>query len=311
MSPVSRAALPVAFALAATGLRWVAFPESPSLDLQAQAQGFQSPGPELMSAFSLNHAPAAADLTWLRTIQYIGSGSEAAFSAKAEVLRSFAELATDLDPRYFTVYWSVAIILSAYARSAEDSNALCRKGLKALGPHWELYAIQAYNAFFIERDNLKASRLYAKAAQIPGAPRFLSSLAGRARTLATGPDDAIAMLRELLPTLPPGPQREDALDRIRLAKREKLLMAWDEACEAFRRAEGRLPRTPEEIVARGFAELPLEDSFGKPIELGIHQGAGERRGRCVARTSEVPRRDFEVLEDLEIEGAPGLETTID
>jgi len=302
----------LACALAATGVRALAFPEGSAFELAGRAQGFESPGPRTLSVLSLNHGTAAADLAWLKTIQYIGSGSEEDFARKAPIIRSYAEVATDFDPRYFTVYWAVATVLTAYAESAEGSNALCRKGLRNLGPRWELFAIQAYNAFFLERDSYQASELYARAAQIPGAPRFLSSLAGRARTLASGPDAAIAMLQSLLPTLPPGPQREDALDRIRLAEREKLLMAWDEACQAFLEETGRLPSSPEVLVQRGLIEAPLEDSFGEPIELEVYVGPGVRKGSCVARTAEVSRRDFEVVAELdEEEAGPGLETRID
>ncbi|MEM6367105.1 MAG: hypothetical protein AAF851_02280 [Myxococcota bacterium] len=279
-------------------LRLWAFPPSSAPEELLDAPAFESPGVEAMGVLSVGHAEGVAALMWLRTIQFIGTNDQDRLKLLGPVINSMAQLTTDTDPRAFTVYWATATVLTAYVEAAEDSNRLLDKAIASLGLRWEFLALQAYNAFFLQRDPDRAATLYARAAQLPRAPRFLSSLAGRARTMARGPDAAIQMLKALIPTLPEGPQLEHALDRLELARREKLLMAYDEACTSWLHQHAELPPDPETLNREGMIQAPSEDSFGHRIQFERYRKEGPRAGSCVARTNEVERRDFEVAAEL-------------
>ncbi len=247
-----------------------------------------SPGPAALAAASLEHPLAWADLFWLDIVQEFGRPLDGEKPAFARIAR-WADIATDLDPRYFAVYHATAIQLTVYARDAVASDRLLEKGYRALEDAWPLPFLLGYNAFFLHGDPEAAARWWFEAARLPDAPRFVPSLAARARVQAGDDLGAESMLLELIETgALEGPQLEDAQIRLKILRSEPALRAYDEACARVRAAEGRVPAA-EELFRRGLVTAPPFDLLEKPIVLD---------DGCRARTEYIRLREDELAERL-------------
>ena len=253
----------------------------------------QSPGRDKMRALSMQQPLALADLFWLSAVQEIGRFVEKK-EPRIERLTNWAQLATDLDPRYFQVYYGVAVNLTVYNKNAKASDRLLIKGLSNLSNRWEFPFLLGYNAYFLRGDLRRASELWTRAAFLPGAPRFLPSLAARSRFQAGDEKQAEALLLTMIEHLE-GQHKDDAIIRLKIIRSEPILRAYDEACQRYFEVTGQRPDSAAVLRVGGYVEFPPEDLFGKPIELDVN---------CRARTEMIHVREDEAVKRAGREGKP-------
>ncbi len=246
-----------------------------------------SPGKTTLNVVCLEHQHAWADILWLGIVQHLGTKKGDGKKSDWDRLQRWADLATDLDPRYFVVYQSCSVHLSTFAGRTEASDQLLFKGRTELPRRWELPFYLGYNAYFLHADAEAASNFWFEAANLPGAPRFVASLAGRARFQSGDEEGAILILQMMLDSLPPGPRRRDVDARLRMLKSERILKAYDEACVAFREARGVQPKDGKELHQAQFVQIPPYDLLGQAITLD--EG-------CRARTAFIKVREDEARE---------------
>jgi len=151
---------------------------------------------------SLGFNALAADLYWIRAIQYYGglklrsaagAGGEPAGARQAldyKLLYPLLDLTTSLDPEFSIAYRFGSIFLAEPApRGAGRPDlaiALLEKGLKARPDKWEYMQDIGFVHYWWTHDYQSASKWFARAADAPGGPWFLRSMA--ATTLAVGRD---------------------------------------------------------------------------------------------------------------------------
>ena len=148
----------------------------------------------------------AADLYWIRTIQYYGGTKQrladqeggpqpppmlAATPTDAyALLYPLLDITTTLDPRFNIAYRFGAVFLAeAYPRGAGRADlaiALLEKGLAARPDKWEYMEDVGFVHYWYRHDFRSAAEWFDRASQVPGAPWWLRSLA--ATTLAQGGD---------------------------------------------------------------------------------------------------------------------------
>ena len=107
------------------------------------------PGSQLLAWVFLGHRTLAADLNWLRIVQYIGErrGDERGW----DKLHPLVDVVTDLDPGHGYVYQVVSTILSSLGR-IEESNRILEKGMREVPGRYILPYHRAFNAFYYEDD---------------------------------------------------------------------------------------------------------------------------------------------------------------
>lgn len=261
-----------------------------------------SPGPKVLALVSIEQSLSIASLLWLDILQHVGQGS----SLSKNVLRDVANLAfwaVDLDSRRFNFY-HVPAILAATSGFPKLSDSLCERGVRNLPGRFEFDFLLGWNDYFIRGLPDEAADHWERAAQMDGAPDYLSSLAGRARLQARGSEAALDMLRRLIPNLPEGRQREMALQRVELIHSEKLLEKVDEACSEYRKDSGSNPASAGSLQLQGYISFPPVDTFGEPIELdfgpeeGIQPTSTSTNSPCVARTKMIPVREAEARANI-------------
>ena len=142
----------------------------------------------------------AADLYWIRAIQYYGrirlaaanpqSPAAAAASGGYDLLYPLLDVTTTLDPLFNIAYRFGSIFLAdtfpAGAGRPDLAIALLEKGLRARPDKWEYMQDIGFVHYWWRHDYRAAAEWFARASEVPGAPWWLRSHA--AVTLAQGGD---------------------------------------------------------------------------------------------------------------------------
>lgn len=145
------------------------------------------------------YSALAADVYWIRAVQYYGSIRLQLAGAAEQpdrttsaysLLYPLLDLTTTLDPGFNIAYRFGAIFLAeAYPGGAGRPDlaiALLEKGLRETPDKWQYMQDIGFVHYWWRRDYRAAAEWFRKAGDTPGAPWFLRSLA--ATTLAEGGD---------------------------------------------------------------------------------------------------------------------------
>jgi len=152
------------------------------------------------------YSAVAADLYWIRAIQHYGA-TKLRLNAAAKLapepppmiaappdeyrlLYPLLDLTTSLDPRFNIAYRFGAVFLAEPYPSGPGrpdlAIALLEKGLRERPDKWEYMEDIGFVHYWYDHDYRAAAAWFQKAADVPGAPWWLRSLA--ATTLAQGGD---------------------------------------------------------------------------------------------------------------------------
>ena len=155
--------------------------------------------PNTARRLSLAYQSVAADLYWIRTLQYFG-GTKHIVDAGGIITdpnrRQYAslfpllDLTTSLDPRFNLAYRFGSLFLSEAPPGGPGrpdlAIRLLEKGLRERPDRWEYMQDVGFVHYWWRHDYKAAAEWFKRAADVPGAPWWLRSLA--ATTLAEGGD---------------------------------------------------------------------------------------------------------------------------
>ena len=218
----------------------------------------------------------AADIYWLRTVQYFGA--ERRFSRKKsfDLLRPLIEITTDLDPRLDVAYRYGAIFLAEAApegagRPLEGVEVL-EKGVRNNPLSWRLRQDLGFFHYLFLHDANRASAVLLEAAGIPGAPYWLRTFA--ADVLQKGGERASSrrMWQQMLDQSEAGALKENARVRLRMLDSLDAADALTAAVGEFTRRAGRRPARLEDVAAAGLRPGPLVDAAGVPFSYDVETG---------------------------------------
>jgi hypothetical protein len=232
----------------------------------------------------------AADIYWLRTVQYFGGQRLFAAGKRFDLLRPLIEITTTLDPRLEIAYRYGAVFLSEPAplgaSRPREGVELLAVGVRNLPGSWRLRQDLGFFHHIYLGDSQQAASILLEAAEIPGAAFWLRTLA--ADLLAKGGDRAASrrmwtQMRE---------QSEAGIIRANAELRLQILDSLDAAdrlagrVAEFERRRGRRPARLAELRAAGLWSGPLVDVAGTPF------GYDEESGRVfISRESPMWRPD--------------------
>ena len=232
----------------------------------------------------------AADIYWLRTVQYFGGERAYAADKRFDLLYPLVEITTTLDPRMEIAYRYGAVFLAEQipigAGRPDLGLKVLEKGARNNPSSWRLRQELGFYHFVYLHDARGAADVLLEAARIPGAAYWLKNLA--AEILGKGGERGIArrMWQEMFEQSD-GAIKENArvhiqsLDAIEGAERVAGRVA------VFRERTGRLPRDLAELRAAGLLREPPVDPIGIPFEYDAATGAV-----TVSRKSYLRREDL-------------------
>jgi hypothetical protein len=232
----------------------------------------------------------AADVYWLRTVQYFGGQRLFASNKRFELLRPLVEITTTLDPRLEIAYRYGAIFLSepsplGAGRPREGIEVL-EAGARNNPASWRLRQDLGFFHYIYLQDAERAAAILNEAAALPGAAFWLRMLA--ADVLAKGGDRANSrrMWQQMFEQAEVGILKENARLRLQILDSRDLADRLEGLVAEFERRAGRRPARLQELREAGLWSGPLVDSGGVPF------GYDAREGRVfIAKTSPIWRPD--------------------
>ena len=218
----------------------------------------------------------AADVYWLRTVQYFGRHKLFSQEKDFALLRPLVEITTTLDPRLEIAYRYGAVFLSepppTGAGRPHEGIEVLEKGVRNLPRSWRLRQHLGFFHYLYLGDAQRAAAVLEEAAELPGAAFWLRTLA--ADLLARGGDRASSrkMWQQMHDQEEEGILRENA--RVQLAILDSLDLAdhLTGLVGEFERRFGRRPEGLEELRRAGRWAGPLTDLDGVPFRYDVWTG---------------------------------------
>lgn len=225
---------------------------------------------DALKRLALGFESLAADIYWLRTVQYFGGQRLYATDKRFELLSPLLDLTTTLDPQFKIPYRYGAVFLSEPqprgAGKPLEAVALIDRGIANNPGHWRFYLDKGFIYFWHVQDYEKASEVFLEGAAIEGAPYWMKSMAARA--LGRGDRNTARELWRLLFQTAENVQMKDNA-RTHLQQLDALdrIDALRVPVQAFRERVGRFPRSWEELRAAGLLAGVPRDPTGVPFVL--------------------------------------------
>jgi tetratricopeptide (TPR) repeat protein len=219
------------------------------------------PSAKVMRWLSLGHPTLAANLLWLRAVQYIGEprADERGWSKLFPVV----DAVTDLDPRHGYAYQVAGVVLGSAGRT-EESNAILEKGTRNVPDRYILPYLRAFNAFYYDDDWPAAGRFAEISARTPGAPDHVRQNVLAYYVKGKRADAAVAFLEQSLAEAKDPDTRKAVESQLRQARLEQDAARLDEAAAEWRRRYHAGPFSLRQLVDEGLiSRIPPDPAGGE------------------------------------------------
>lgn len=218
----------------------------------------------------------AADIYWLRTVQYYGAERRFSRERKFDLLRPLIEITTDLDPRLEVAYRYGAIFLAEPAPEGagrpREAVEVLEKGTRNNPRSWRLRQELGFFHHLFLHDARRASEVLLEAADLPGAPFWLRTLAADVLQKGGHRQASRLMWRQMYEQSEEGALRQNARLRLDILDSLDAADALTAAVAEFARRAGRRPARLEELRAAGLWRGPLVDAADVPFSYDVGTG---------------------------------------
>ena len=227
--------------------------------------------PRVLKQAMLGYENLAADLYWLRAVQYFGGKRRDATNKNFDLLEPLMRITVTLDPKFKIAYTYGATFLSEpFPQGAGlplKGVALLDDGIRQHPEHWRFYLDKGFLYYWYLRDYKKAAEIFLEGSELEGAPFWMRTTAGRA--LAQGGDRQTARgLWQMLHDTAETPQQRDnaAIHMMQLDALDQL-DALRRVAALFEERTGRYPQSWAELVSAGVLKMTPVDPTGAPYVL--------------------------------------------
>jgi hypothetical protein len=210
----------------------------------------------------------AADVYWLRTVQYFGGQRLFAHGKRFELLLPLIEITTTLDPRLVIAYKYGATFLCEPppegAGRCDQGIKVLEKGVAALPNEWRLRQDLGFFHFIFMNDPQRAADVLLDASRLPGAAFWLKNLAAMVLAKGGQRDSSRAIWRQIYEQSD-GPMKDNALQHIVVLDAYDTADALQALVAEVERRTGRRPESLDELRRAGLLRRPPEDGSGAPF----------------------------------------------
>jgi len=243
------------------------------------------PSGAVLQRLALSYDALLADVYWIRAIQHYGGTRRSADpTAKYALLQPLLSITTTLDPQFNIAYRFGAIFLSEAPPGGpgrpDQAIALLERGLQARPGNWRYMQDIGFIHYWWRRDYRTAADWFARAADQPGAPWWLRSMA--AVTVAQGGDRRAS--RALWQSLAQNADNEwlarNAAWRLQQLQALDDIDALTDIVRRFKATGATWPYSWERLVRAGYLRRVPADPAGVAYAIGPYTGLVE-----VAETS--------------------------
>lgn len=234
------------------------------------------PRKELLHVFGASVDHLVSDYFWIQTIQAVGAANSA-----DEYLDTYyyADLATDLDPRFMPIYTFAGVALPVNLgretwMNTGESTLILEKGHAVAPKDIYLRILLAYNYSYFHKDYRRAAALLEDTAKLEGAPNYLGALATRLYAQSGDIDSGLALAQSLYEGAQDPNTQSTFEQRIKELELERTLREVDKAIELYSRREGHAPAKVQELVAKGDLSTLPDDPLGGQLVID-NDGRGQ------------------------------------
>jgi hypothetical protein len=211
----------------------------------------------------------AADIYWLRTVQYFGGERLFSGDKRFELLRPLIDITTTLDPRLEIAYRYGAVFLCepppTGAGRPEEGIEVLEGGARNLPESWRLRQHLGFFRFLYLGDAHGAARELEEASELPGAAFWLRTLAADLLSRGGDRESSRRMWQEMYAQAEEGILRQHAAVQLAILDSRDRADLLTEKVREFERRHGRRPKALEELVRSGLWSGALEDLEGVPF----------------------------------------------
>lgn len=252
------------------GLLLVALLSAPPGTVRKQGGGALLPRPGLLKTLFRAQLGLVTDYFWVLMVNRIGTASRA---DEYRGVYDYADLVTDLDPRFPHAYLYGGITIPVHLGKGEyanttESSALLRKGLKHLPDNEQIAFQLAYNLMFFDKKYKEAADIIQELSKRPDAPAWYSALATRLYAQSGDFDTGLSLSMALRDGAEDPETRAFYEVRVREILQERMLRTVDAAIQRYSAREGKLPASLPVLVSAGDLSALPEDPLGGRLFLG-------------------------------------------
>lgn len=225
------------------------------------------PNGKALRVLSLGFERLAADLFWIRTTYYVGDPDDS--KAKWPAAEDLANLVTDIDPHFDSVYVLMASVLGGLRRDPDAAIRLLEKGA-AVSTYWRIHFLLGFTYFMDEHDYVRGAKSIERAIELGGGPPYLQFLVSRLYSSAGDPTTAMQFIEARL--------RNEETPEVRAQLEQRLSDLWinrdldaiNAAIAKYREAKHGDPKSVQALVeAKLLPALPRDPKGGA---YGIAEG---------------------------------------
>lgn len=236
--------------------------------------------PWLARVVSLGHELAAADVYWLKTLQYFGDRRYRA--ANFEQLEELLDLTIALDPRFCNAYRIAGLMLTSSEHfDMRAADRFMSRGVEMCPDDVALGLLYGFSLYYFESRFAEAGAVLSKVGRLPGAPPWVGDLAVRVLAHGGGLDTAEQMLNAMLESTEDTTARTQIEQRLQRVHSERLLRELDEAAKKYHDKHQRWPEDARVLALERLIPGMPRDPLGGQISF-------DAQGR--AKSSAMPKR---------------------
>ncbi len=182
-------------ALLVAGAAWVDVASRPRLGAIREEELLYYPSGFMVRQAALGYETAAADIAWLRGIQYYGE--HRLTDQKYGLIGHVMDIVTELDPAFIEPYVFGAFVMAQEMKQPERGLALLERGMRANPTNWRLAFEAGFLHYVCRHDYATAARYFTWASRMPGHEPYAERFAAFASERSGNAGMAILLWKEV------------------------------------------------------------------------------------------------------------------
>ncbi len=228
-----------------------------------EGQSFVLPSP-LLKIAALEFRGLVSDVLFIESMNFIGGAQQRKETPKVKAWEwqwwaGILDTATNLDPYFFSPYYYANAFLSWDAGKAEEANLFLKKGSRFRDWDWMLPFFIGFNNFFFLQNDKEAAESLMEASRRPGGDPILASIAARLAFKENRTETAIYFLEETAKNTENINVKKRFETRIQALRS---ILFLEKAVSLFKKKNGRLPSTIDELVGKNILTKLPKDPYG-------------------------------------------------
>ncbi|HWR34635.1 MAG TPA: hypothetical protein VN622_02050 [Clostridia bacterium] len=228
------------------------------------------PSANTVKRMSLGYTGLLADVYWTRVVQYFG-GKHHERALQFKLLEPLLDITTTLDPHLMVAYEFGSIFLAQQPpEGAGDPQAaikLVERGIRENPAAWRLYYHLGFIYWQELGDSKKASEVFLRGSEIPGALPWMKVMAATFAQHAGDAEISRLLWTKILESTEDKHIRANAIKRLRALRVDEEVTTLQQWVDNYARNTGRAPASFQEMVAAGYLKRLPVDPLENPYQV--------------------------------------------